>query len=198
MARRSGFSPYHWVLGRDIRLPPSLCDDAEVEPWQGQLSRQQRQHHVLRSVCRSEQPARAGSRCFFLSSLSFCLFSSSCFLSLSCFLFLSLLSIPLSLSLSLSSFFSLCSLCSLSFSLSLFLSLLLPSSFISTFFPSTFFLSTFFLFYLLSFFFSFLSFFFDVSSLLSSLYKRCKAVASLQSTHKLRALKPKGSPDDTS
>ena len=31
MARRSGFSPYLWVLGRDIRLPASLCDDAEVE-----------------------------------------------------------------------------------------------------------------------------------------------------------------------
>ena len=31
LARRSGFSPYLWVLGRDVRLPASLCDDAEVE-----------------------------------------------------------------------------------------------------------------------------------------------------------------------
>ena len=30
MARRSGFSPYLWVLERDIRLPDILCD-AEVE-----------------------------------------------------------------------------------------------------------------------------------------------------------------------
>ena len=29
-------------------------------------------------------------------------------------------------------------------------------------------------------------------------YKRCKAIALLQSTHKQRALKPKGSADDTS
>ncbi|CAK0841114.1 unnamed protein product [Prorocentrum cordatum] len=31
LARRAGFSPYLWVLGRDIRLPASLADDAEVE-----------------------------------------------------------------------------------------------------------------------------------------------------------------------
>ncbi|CAK0891172.1 unnamed protein product [Prorocentrum cordatum] len=31
LARRAGFSPYLWVLGRDVRLPASLADDAEVE-----------------------------------------------------------------------------------------------------------------------------------------------------------------------
>ncbi|CAK0848557.1 unnamed protein product, partial [Prorocentrum cordatum] len=31
LARRAGFSPYLWVLGRDARLPASLADDAEVE-----------------------------------------------------------------------------------------------------------------------------------------------------------------------
>ncbi|CAK0838030.1 unnamed protein product [Prorocentrum cordatum] len=31
LARRVGFSPYLWVLGRDVRLPASLADDAEVE-----------------------------------------------------------------------------------------------------------------------------------------------------------------------
>eukprot|EP00975_Prorocentrum_lima_P006316 1361534-Prorocentrum_lima.AAC.1 len=27
LARRAGFSPYLWVLGRDVCLPASLCDD---------------------------------------------------------------------------------------------------------------------------------------------------------------------------
>ncbi|CAK0903623.1 unnamed protein product, partial [Prorocentrum cordatum] len=31
LGRRAGFSPYLWVLGRGIRLPASLADDAEVE-----------------------------------------------------------------------------------------------------------------------------------------------------------------------
>ncbi|CAK0904737.1 unnamed protein product [Prorocentrum cordatum] len=31
LAWRAGFSPYLWVLGRDVRLPASLADDAEVE-----------------------------------------------------------------------------------------------------------------------------------------------------------------------
>ena len=31
LARKSGFSPYSWVLGRDIRLPASMCDDPEME-----------------------------------------------------------------------------------------------------------------------------------------------------------------------
>ena len=30
LARRSGFSPEQWVLGRSIRLPADLLDDAEV------------------------------------------------------------------------------------------------------------------------------------------------------------------------
>ena len=30
LSRRHGFSPYQWVLGRDIRLPATLMDEEEV------------------------------------------------------------------------------------------------------------------------------------------------------------------------
>ena len=31
LTRKGGFSPCQWVLGRDLRLPADLADDAEVE-----------------------------------------------------------------------------------------------------------------------------------------------------------------------
>ena len=36
LARRSGFSPQQWVIGRDIRLPADLMDDGEVSRLQAQ------------------------------------------------------------------------------------------------------------------------------------------------------------------
>ncbi|CAK0861813.1 unnamed protein product [Prorocentrum cordatum] len=50
LARRAGFSPYLWVLGRDVRLPASLADDAEVERVGEQVAAATPGSHFARKV----------------------------------------------------------------------------------------------------------------------------------------------------